>query len=201
LERVMARPGAASLGAADAPPIAWLDHIAVELDRMVAALGWLGEHGDPGRAMYLAHGILRFWSDRRRRFAIVAQRAAQHGTLRRGVAAALRTDYRAAHALCDASRAAVAAVGRRARARPRALEPTSAGRLTRREREVAALVAQGLTNREIAARLVVTVPTASTHVVHILNKLGFRSRAQIAAWAAEQRLTPCGAAVPRSEPR
>lgn len=60
--------------------------------------------------------------------------------------------------------------------------------LTSREREVAALVAGGLTNREIAAALVVTERTAETHVQNILNKLGFSSRAQVAAWAVEQRL-------------
>lgn len=60
--------------------------------------------------------------------------------------------------------------------------------LTAREREVAALIAQGLTNRQIAAKLVVTERTAETHVQNILNKLGFTSRAQVAAWAAEQGL-------------
>jgi non-specific serine/threonine protein kinase len=53
--------------------------------------------------------------------------------------------------------------------------------LAAREREVAVLVAQGLSNRDIAARLVISERTAETHVQHILNKLGFGSRAQIAA--------------------
>jgi DNA-binding NarL/FixJ family response regulator len=57
--------------------------------------------------------------------------------------------------------------------------------LTGREREVAALIAQGLSNREIAARLVIAERTAEGHVQSILNKLGFNSRAQIAAWAVE----------------
>jgi pimeloyl-ACP methyl ester carboxylesterase/DNA-binding CsgD family transcriptional regulator len=60
--------------------------------------------------------------------------------------------------------------------------------LSPREREVAALVAQGLTNRQIAERLVVTEGTATLHVKHTLAKLGFRSRAQIAAWAVERGL-------------
>jgi CRP-like cAMP-binding protein len=64
--------------------------------------------------------------------------------------------------------------------------------LTPREREVAALIAQGLTNREIAAVLVVTERTAATHVEHILSKLGLRSRAQVAAWTAEQGLLEGG---------
>ena len=48
---------------------------------------------------------------------------------------------------------------------------------------MAVLVAQGLTNAEIAGRLVITGGTAGSHVAHILTKLGLRSRAQIAAWA------------------
>ncbi|MFI5491467.1 ATP-binding protein [Actinoplanes sp. NPDC051859] len=59
--------------------------------------------------------------------------------------------------------------------------------LTRREREVAALVAEGMTNREIAARLVVAQRTAEGHVENILSKLGFTSRSQVAAWLAAQR--------------
>ncbi|MGW2663752.1 protein kinase domain-containing protein [Nocardia tengchongensis] len=57
--------------------------------------------------------------------------------------------------------------------------------LTKREREVADLVAEGLTNKAIAARLVISQRTAQGHVEHILTKLGFTSRAQIAAWIAE----------------
>jgi DNA-binding CsgD family transcriptional regulator len=60
--------------------------------------------------------------------------------------------------------------------------------LSRREREVAVLIAHGHTNREIADRLVITEWTADTHVRHILSKLGFRSRAQVAVWAAERGL-------------
>lgn len=58
--------------------------------------------------------------------------------------------------------------------------------LTPREREVASLVAEGLSNREIATRLVIAERTAEGHVQSIFNKLGFKSRAQIAAWAARQ---------------
>jgi predicted ATPase/DNA-binding CsgD family transcriptional regulator len=63
---------------------------------------------------------------------------------------------------------------------------TDATPLTRREREVADLVCQGLTNKEIAARLVISPRTAETHVEKILSKLGFTSRSQIAAWVAAQ---------------
>jgi predicted ATPase/DNA-binding CsgD family transcriptional regulator len=58
------------------------------------------------------------------------------------------------------------------------------GTLSRREREVANLVAEGLTNRQIAARLFISERTAEGHVEQIRNKLGFTSRSQIAAWMA-----------------
>jgi predicted ATPase/class 3 adenylate cyclase/DNA-binding CsgD family transcriptional regulator len=60
--------------------------------------------------------------------------------------------------------------------------------LTPREREVATLVARGLSNRDIAAKLGVAERTAISHVEHIMNKLGLHSRAQIAAWAVRQGL-------------
>jgi len=58
--------------------------------------------------------------------------------------------------------------------------------LTRREREIAQLVRQGLTNKDIADRLVISRRTAEAHVEHILTKLGFTNRRQIAAWISEQ---------------
>ena len=61
--------------------------------------------------------------------------------------------------------------------------------LTRRERQVAQLVEEGLTNREIATRLVIAERTAEGHVEQIRNKLGFHTRAQVAAWVARQRLS------------
>jgi DNA-binding NarL/FixJ family response regulator len=60
--------------------------------------------------------------------------------------------------------------------------------LTPREREVAMLVARELTNRRIAEELVISERTVATHVHKILEKLNFRSRLQIAAWAMEQNL-------------
>jgi non-specific serine/threonine protein kinase len=70
-----------------------------------------------------------------------------------------------------------------------ATSPTSPVELTEREREVAVLVAEGLTNRQIGARLFITEGTARLHVKHVLQKRGFSSRAQIAAWVVEQGLT------------
>jgi DNA-binding CsgD family transcriptional regulator/tetratricopeptide (TPR) repeat protein len=71
---------------------------------------------------------------------------------------------------------------------PREAVKQSFGGLTAREREVAQLVAQGKTSREIAGLLVVSERTAEGHVNNILGKLGFTSRAQIAAWVVETGL-------------
>ena len=60
--------------------------------------------------------------------------------------------------------------------------------LTSREREVAELVARGLTNRQIASDLHLSERTVENHVSKILRKLGLASRAQVATWATEQRL-------------
>jgi non-specific serine/threonine protein kinase len=69
-------------------------------------------------------------------------------------------------------------------AQPEPFRGAAASPLTGRQQEVAALVAQGLTDREIAARLVISRRTAEYHVEQILSRLGFRSRAEIAAWSA-----------------
>ncbi len=71
---------------------------------------------------------------------------------------------------------------------PRRAEAETFGGLTEREREVAILIAQGKTSREIARLLVISERTAEGHVNHILGKLGFTRRSQIAAWAAERGL-------------
>jgi non-specific serine/threonine protein kinase len=68
--------------------------------------------------------------------------------------------------------------------------PESPEHLTAREREVVALVARGLTNRQIAERLVVSERTAEWHVANSLGKLGLSTRAQLAVWAARQELVP-----------
>jgi len=54
--------------------------------------------------------------------------------------------------------------------------------LTRRETEVAALIAQGLSNQRIAAKLVIEQGTVANHVGHMLRKLDLANRTQIAAW-------------------
>jgi DNA-binding NarL/FixJ family response regulator len=65
-----------------------------------------------------------------------------------------------------------------------ASERGSTGVLGQREADVARLLADGLTNKEIGARLFISERTVESHVRNILNKLGFNSRAQIAGWMA-----------------
>jgi DNA-binding CsgD family transcriptional regulator len=69
-------------------------------------------------------------------------------------------------------------------------EPPEA--LTEREREVALLVARGLTNRQVSSELSISERTVHNHVRNILKKLGLRSRAQLAAWVTERRLHVAG---------
>jgi DNA-binding NarL/FixJ family response regulator len=61
------------------------------------------------------------------------------------------------------------------------------GPLSAREEEIAGLVAEGLSNRQIAERLYLSPRTVENHVTHILVKLGFESRARIASWHAGRR--------------
>jgi len=77
--------------------------------------------------------------------------------------------------------------GRQGEAGDRPVLAKAEGVLTRREREIAQPFGEGLSNKEIAARLVISQRTAEAHVEHILMKLGFTSRAQVASWLAEQQ--------------
>jgi non-specific serine/threonine protein kinase len=95
----------------------------------------------------------------------------------------MRLDQAIAHALAPGELVAAAAS---TATEPRPALPS--GQLTAREREVAALVARGNSNRQIGEALVITERTVAAHIEHILNKLGFTSRTQIGVWAAERGL-------------
>jgi len=68
--------------------------------------------------------------------------------------------------------------------------------LTQREYEIAALVADGLSNKAIAAELSISHTTAARHVANIMAKLGFNSRSQIAAWVTDRAQGPGRAGSP-----
>jgi DNA-binding CsgD family transcriptional regulator len=93
------------------------------------------------------------------------------------------TEFKAGQQL---SRDAAARLALREAAPPPAAasDHRSAGILRQRETEVAQLVADGLSNKEIGARLFISERTVESHVRNIMNKLGFNTRAQIAGWIA-----------------
>lgn len=70
---------------------------------------------------------------------------------------------------------------------PQPLDAETYAKLTRREADIVQLLTEGLSNREIAGRLVLSTRTVETHVQNILNKTGFASRAQVAAWHTSRR--------------
>jgi DNA-binding CsgD family transcriptional regulator len=82
------------------------------------------------------------------------------------------------------------ALGEPAHATPSASATTEAPRLGKREAQVAQLVADGLSNKQIAARLLISEHTVDSHIRNIMNKLGVNSRAQIAAWTASSKQHP-----------
>src|SRR3984885_5207294 len=108
----------------------------------------------------------------------------------RGALGGERSDPRGGHGYGGSLPVALAVGRGEAPAGPRAgaAEPgTGVKALTRREREVAELVADGLGNREIAERLYLSKRTVDSHVEHVFTKLGFSSRAQLTAWVLDRR--------------
>jgi DNA-binding CsgD family transcriptional regulator len=170
--------------------------------------GWLGAH--PSNAAIRAHGegLLALAEDDHEAAAAAlgAVLAAPDpclakpviGTLRTALAEALLGAGDRAGALVAIRRAIDDDFGRwpgvrkdRAEALARRLQGASTrldGELTAREREVAALLADGLTNGQLAERLFISPKTAAVHVSNILAKLGLATRAEIAAWAVRHNV-------------
>lgn len=94
--------------------------------------------------------------------------------------------FRAGAAL-DRADAIALALGRAGAPSATDLAVQDAVRLTRREEQISGLIAEGLSNRAIAERLVISPRTAEGHVENLLAKLGFHSRSQIATWVGERR--------------
>jgi DNA-binding CsgD family transcriptional regulator len=159
--------------------VAYLGPVELTLGRGAVALGHLDDAvEDLGTAAEQADraGAVGFAAEAR--FHLAAALSARNGPLDRDRAVpAARDADRMARTLgmtgyVDRTGALLAAL--ETGARPGALSP--------REAEVATLVAEGRTNRQIAEELVISERTAQNHVQHILTKLGFTTRSQIAAW-------------------
>jgi DNA-binding CsgD family transcriptional regulator len=105
----------------------------------------------------------------------------------------LARDRERATAMLDAAARGAAELGMQplARRAEDALAALKAGPspLTSRELEIASLVAEGLTNKEVAIRLGLSVRTAENHVLNVMNKLGLDNRAQVAAWFTRSNTT------------
>jgi non-specific serine/threonine protein kinase len=166
-----ARLAGAAVALRRAVGVGWVQRFGIKLeDRLDAARQMLGEAAfaaawDEGRALSMDEAVAQ---------ALAPDEPVSATTDERAIATTEPTPVSRATGPLSAPASAPA---------PAAWAP-----LTAREREVAAAVAQGLTNGEIAERLVITRNTAGVHVVHILNKLGLHSRSQIAAWAATHGL-------------
>jgi DNA-binding CsgD family transcriptional regulator/tetratricopeptide (TPR) repeat protein len=157
------------------------------LGALVHARGLVHLHeGQTGKARAELAEAARFWAGRRRFWegsaALVDQARCAARSRRAGEAATLMAAAKEAYARVGAPVPGyLSSPADAVETRPAAVSlPT----LSPREIEVARLVASGLTNREIAAKLVIAPKTAAAHVEHIRTKLGVSRRAQIAAWVA-----------------
>ncbi|SMD27169.1 ATP-binding protein [Kibdelosporangium aridum] len=160
--------------------LAWIAGTAGEFERAAVLLGaadqiWPLVGGQP--LMGFPHYVAAHEACERQARRVLGDRAFQ-AAFRRGNVLGL--DQAIAYALGEPPQPAPAspAIG------TKPLTP-----LTRREQQVAELVAAGLSNKDIAARLVIAQRTAEGHVERILTKLGFPTRTQLAVWVTEQRKT------------
>lgn len=163
---------------------------ALNLDAMACALGSAGELERAAVLMGSAQGL---WPGGR---TLLTNLSRFHGECTGTVRAALGERRFEAALRQGRVLGADAALGYALQEHPTPTTPSAASSagLTKRERQVAGLVAQGLSNRQIAAKLVISQRTAQGHVENILTKLGFNSRTQIAAWiaAADRQKTASG---------
>ena len=164
-------------------PVVQPAHVAHTLFMIARTLAKLG---DDSSAAVLLGARVRIWQD-------VGQGQAPYDDGFEGLEqqlkealgdAPFRSAYDEGHAM-TAEEAVRFALGEDA---PRASgQPLVGENLSRRERQVAELVAGGLSNKEIAEQLVISPRTAEGHVAKVMDKLGVGSRAQIAAWVADHR--------------
>lgn len=148
-------------------------------------LAWSVAESDPSRAAVLLGAAERLLKSSASEFSVYPELDRAHHQCETEVRRALgdrRFDTEFRRGLSMNRRDAVAIALEEPKPEP---ENSAGSSLTKRERQVADLVARGLTNQQIATKLVISQRTAEGHVEHILTKLGFTSRAQIAAWVVE----------------
>ncbi|WP_231950635.1 ATP-binding protein [Allokutzneria albata] len=166
------------------------DHagMAATLDTLAAALGALGQAERAARIQGIALQVWRTVG--RPQLGAPALVAAHHYCQQQARGTLGDAAYQAAFdngLTLDLGAAIAYALEEQAPPPSSAPQQTGRAPLTRREWQVAELVAEGLTNQQIAARLVIAKRTADAHVHHILTKLDLDNRAHIAAWATEHR--------------
>lgn len=171
----------------------------------------IAERIDDRIGQFYLLAALAFHESTARRFRIAAQLLGASETIRLGAGATAITipapfiaqaEDATAAALGQAKFQAEVDIGRRlsreaairlALGEPEPVPATAAdgipGGLGRREADVARLIVEGLSNKEIGARLFISERTVDSHVRNILNKLGFNSRAQIASWVSSSELS------------
>ncbi|WP_188113346.1 ATP-binding protein [Nocardioides humilatus] len=156
--------------------LGWTAVVAGEGERAATLLGGAGSVWN---TLGVSLSTLPHFSERRRDSEAVARSMQPEEVYEKsaGAGAAMGIEAAMAFALGEDTRPA------KARKEQRATD--GATPLTKREREVAVLVQEGLSNQQIAERLVLSTRTAEAHVENILRKLGFSSRASVAAWVAE----------------
>jgi predicted ATPase/DNA-binding CsgD family transcriptional regulator len=157
---------------------------------MIETLAWIaGSRGEPARSARLLGTASSVWRSIGTRIEVFGSQMGDHHAqcVARATGVLRGPAFRAA--FDDGLRPTVEEAIRYAIEQPAAVTPPPApdGGLTRREREIAGLVAEGLSNPAIAQRLVLSPRTVEGHVQNLLAKLGFTSRAQVAAWVTEVR--------------
>jgi DNA-binding CsgD family transcriptional regulator len=151
------------------------------LARTIGRLDGAVQHLEKALNKHIGSGLRPFAAETRYQLALALHQRDRAGDV--GRALALLTECEA-----DAERFGLQPLLRRVAELREALRAaTRRGQvMTPREMEIARFVAEGLTSREIAEALHISARTADNHVQHILDKLGLRSRSQIAAWVARR---------------
>ena len=155
------------------------------------ACAWMHTEQDPKRAAALLGAADRLWHAMATSLEVLPGltqlRLNSEAAVRRSLGLDQFDTAYASGTSMDEGAAIACALGEKAAPPSPARPETDAGhmRLTRREQEVAELVATGLTNQEIATKLILSRRTVEGHVEHTLTKLGFTSRTQLAVWVSD----------------